>query len=349
MHIHLIIPGLLWPAASLVGPAAGLALPALAHLLGKGRMTHVEFEPYHTQLLRLFGDAQASTALADLRRRGESCLPPADDAHYLCADPVNLSFAREHLLLGEFPDDDIEPAEAHGLVAALNDTFGDLGHFELASPTRWYLRLNEPTSARLYPLHDVVGRPIKHFLPEGDDGRLWQRTLNELQIVLHNHPLNQAREASGKRPINSLWPWGAGTPPQPRPCSFAAVQAEGPLGLGLGVTAGLPTRTPDLASALNANTLVVVERLLLPARQLDLDRWRQSLIELERDWFAPLASALRQGKLRTLNLTAPGDRFTLQLHAGARDHWRFWRKPLALDALLKSLAPPPHLPDAAAP
>jgi len=31
--------------------------------------------------------------------------------------------------------------------------------------------------------------------------------LNELQMQLHDHPLNQAREARGELPVNSLWLW----------------------------------------------------------------------------------------------------------------------------------------------
>jgi len=347
MQIHLVIPGLIWPGISAISPASGLELPALARLLGLGRHRMAPFEPLDHQLAHLFGyvapaDDSDSLPLAALRRLGEPAMPvPEGDSQWLCADPVNLSFAREHLLLNEFPADELDPAEVAALIASLNETFPDLGRFEASTPTRWYLRLAAATHAKLYPLHDVIGRPIKDFLPEGDDARLWQRTMNEAQVLLHNHPVNQAREAAGRRPANSLWFWGAGTLRSGTICSSSTVQSREPLARGLARAAGLMPGEPDCREALRQDTLVVLDSLIKPSLQFDLDSWRNGLAELERDWFAPLADALRNKRLHALTLTAPGDRGTLELAARAADSWKFWRKPLAFDALLKSLAPAP--------
>lgn len=347
MQIHLVVPGLIWPGISAIGPASGLELPALARLLGLGLRRVSPFEPLDHQLARLLGYTTPAIdpdplPLAALRRLGEPAMPaPESDHHWLCTDPVNLSFAREHLLLNEFPADDFDPADVAALITALNENFPDLGQFEAATPTRWYLRLAAPTRAKLFPLHDVIGRPIKDFLPEGDDARLWQRTMNEAQVLLHNHPVNQAREAAGLRPANSLWFWGAGTLRSGATCPSAAVQSREPLTRGLARAGGVTAGEPDCRKALQQDTLVMLDTLLKPSLQLDIDGWRNYLAELERDWFAPLADALRNKRLHTLTLTAPGDRGTLELVARAADGWKFWRKPFAFDALLKSLAPAP--------
>ena len=347
MQIHLVIPGLLWSAVSLTNPAAGLELPALARLLGLGQRRVRDFEPLDRQLARILGlapgaDDEAPLPLAALRHLGEHSGPVEEgstDGGWLCADPVNLSFAREHLLLNDFPADELTGPEVEALIGTLNDVFHDLGRFEACTSTRWYLRLAKPTSATLFPLHDVIGRPIRHFLPEGDDARLWQRTMNEAQVLLHNHPVNQAREAAGRRPANSLWFWGAGKldrgPIAPPP----AVQSLDPLARGLARAAAVEPMPPDVASALQHDTIVVLDTLLPAARQLDLDAWRANLADLERDWFAPLATALRDGRLQTLTLTAPGDRHTVELGVRSSDRWKFWRKPLTFAALLASLAP----------
>lgn len=345
MQIHLVIPGLIWPGISAISPASGLELPALGRLLGLGSYRNAPFAPLDHQLARLLGypvsrDGTDPLPLAALRRLGEDdAEAPARDSHWLCADPVNLSFAREHLLLNEFPASELTPADTTQLIAALNENFADLGCFEACSPTRWYLRLRAPTRATLFPLHDVVGRPIKHFLPEGEDARLWQRTMNETQIMLHNHPVNQAREAAGLRPANSLWFWGAGTL-QPAGCRPAsAVQADDTLARGLARASGASLDRPDCDGALRQDSLVVLDSLLKPALQLDIDSWRSRLEVLEREWFAPLANALGKKRLHALTLTAPGDRGTLELRVSAADNWKFWRKPLPFDALLKSLTP----------
>ncbi|NMG77227.1 hypothetical protein [Aromatoleum diolicum] len=347
MQIHLVIPGLIWPGISAISPASGLELPALARMLGLGRHRMAPFEPLDHQLARLFGyvtpaSESDSLPLAALRRLGEPSMPAPDvNSQWLCADPVNLSFAREHLLLNEFPADGLDPAEVAALIASLNETFPDLGRFEACTPTRWYLHLAAATHAKLFPLHDVIGRPIKDFLPEGNDARLWQRTLNEAQVLLHNHPVNQAREASGRRPANSLWFWGAGMLRPGTACSLSTVQSREPLTRGLARAAGVTVNEPDCREALKQDTLIVLDSLLKPSLQLDIDSWRACLVELERDWFAPISDSLRTKRLHTLTLTAPGDRGTLELLARATDGWKFWRKPLAFDALLKSLSPSP--------
>ena len=351
MQIQLLIPGLLWPTATLLGPAAGLALDGLTTLLGRGTRSMHGFEPYDRQLARLFGLEGDALPLAALRRLGEpDAPPPADGGHWLCADPVNLSFAREHLLLQAFDDDQLPAEESAELVAALNEVFADLGRFEACTPTRWYLHLSRASRGTLYPLDDVVGRPVKHFLPEGDDARLWQRTMNEAQILLHNHPLSRAREESGLRAVNSVWLWDAGEPERMPQAPAALVQATDPLSIGLARAGQVPVATPDLAPALKQDTLVIIDSLRKPAQRLDLDAWRSGLEALERDWFAPLAEALKRGHIDTLRLTAPGDRGTLVVTSRRADRWKFWRKPYAFDALLKSIAPAPMtLPDAPPP
>ncbi len=349
MQIQLLIPGLLWPVATLLGPASGLALDGLAALLGRGRRQVTAFEPYDRQLARLFG--LNAGPLAMLRRLGETDAPlPEPGSHWLCADPVNLSFAREHLMLHAFPDEELDTAESAELIAALNDLFADLGRFEACTPTRWYLRLHQPTAVTLYPLDDVTGRPVKHFLPEGDDARLWQRTMNEAQIVLHNHARSRAREEAGRRAVNSLWLWGAGALNAPPQAPARQVQATDPVSVGLARAAGVAVGAPDPAAALAQDTLVVLDALRKPAQQLDLDSWRRSLDALERDWFAPLAEAFRAGHIERLRLLAPGDRGTLTLELRRSERWKFWRKPHSFEALLKSVAPAPiTAPDAPPP
>ncbi|MDT3671694.1 MAG: hypothetical protein ROZ37_15335 [Aromatoleum sp.] len=346
MQIHLVIPGLLWPGASLTNPAEGLELPALARLLGLGQRRVRDFEPLERQLARILGlapgaDEEAPLPLAALRRLGESSGAVEEgsvDGGWLCADPVNLSFAREHLLLHDFPADELSGAEVDALIETLNDVFQDLGRFEACTSTRWYLRLAKPTSVKLFPLHDVIGRPIRHYLPEGDDARLWRRTMNEAQVLLHNHPINQAREAAGRRPLNSLWFWGAGALNRRAIAAPPVVQSLEPLARGLARAGAVEPMPPDVASALQQDTIVVLDTLLPAARQLDLDAWRANLASIEHDWFAPLATALRAGRLQSLTLTAPGDRNTLELQAHSGDRWKFWRKPHAFEALLASLA-----------
>lgn len=342
MQIHLVLPGLLWPAAQARNHVRDLPLPALSALLGHAQLAYSAPQAPDAWLAGLFGLGR-DAPLAALRRLGEAGLPPPQaQGAWLCADPVYLHFAREHLILSDAAELGLTEAEAEALVASLNETFPDLGHFEAGAPDRWYLRLAAPTNASFYPLSDVASRPVAHFLPEGEDAALWARTMNEAQIVLHNHPVNQAREAAGQGVANSLWLWGAGgalpalAPPLPR------ILAEGPVARGLARAVGLEPAPPALPEG-GPDSLIVLEDLLRPALYLDLERWRDTLVALEAAWFAPLLAALKARRLTGLRISAPGDRATLDMRVAAGELWKFWRKPRNLE----DLAPPTSNPSPA--
>jgi Uncharacterized protein conserved in bacteria len=142
----------------------------------------------------------------------------------------------------------------------------------------------------------VTGRPVKHFLPEGDDARLWQRTMNEAQIVLHNHARSRAREEAGRRAVNSVWLWGAGALDTPPQAPARHVQATDPISIGLARAAGVAVGAPDPGAALTQDTLVVLDAA--QARPAARPRHLAPGLEtLEREWFAPLAEAFRAGRL----------------------------------------------------
>lgn len=338
MPFHLLLPGLAWPGAATARPSRDLALPSLSALLGHASVKISPPRPLDGWLADAF-QLKGEPPLGALRRTGEALeMDPSQAAGpWLCADPVHLHFAREHLLLADAGDLAITREEAGRLVEGLNETFADIGHFESATPERWYLRPLEAPKARFAPLADVVSRPVAMFLPEGEDGRYWQRTINELQVWLHNHPVNQAREATGQRAINSLWLWGPGSLPARLPAPAATVMADSPLARGLAKVAGLTPQAVLPPAKPDDDTLALVESLYRPALYMDLDQWREALVQLESDWFAPLLAALKSRRLQRLCITVPGDRALLTLEVAARDLWKFWRKPRPLDDLLTTL------------
>jgi hypothetical protein len=56
----------------------------------------------------------------------------------------------------------------------------------------------------------VIGRNVDLWLQGSHQARLVRRLQNEVQMLLYNHPLNDAREARGLRPVNSFWLSGCG-------------------------------------------------------------------------------------------------------------------------------------------
>lgn len=326
MHLHLLIPGLLEL------PAAELRLPTLSRMLGRGRLAWAPGISLDSWLARRFGLEAGSAPYAALRRLGEDDLEPGENT-WFCADPVQLKFTSQGLMLADASTLDISMAEAQALIASLNRECPDLGQFHAAAPGRWYLRLPRPTDVSTHRLTEVVGRRVDNFLPEGPDAPLWRRHFNEIQVLLHGHPVNQARDEAGRPVVNSVWFWGKGALPGSLEKPYAALAATDPLARGLARHAEIPLATwPDEAFPKHAGSLLTLaDTLARPALYADEEAWRAALLALETSHLAPSLAALKSGRFQSLTLTALGERASLELHLTRSDLWKFWRpgRPLA--------------------
>lgn len=336
IQLQLIIPGLVWPSAAARELTGGLALPALETFLGRGHVEAGEPQSFEIALSYAFKVNEPVLPAAALRRLGEADTTEAE-GEWLCADPVHLHFAREHMLLADAGDLGLDMTEARALVETLNAHFigtesGFVG-FEASTTLRWYLSLTSPPLARFTPLDDAIGRRMDNFLPQGDDGQRWCQIINECQILLHNHPVNQARQADGRPTINSLWFWGPGRVPRPVRAPAPLIHATDPLTRGLARAAG--ARLEDSGHQLpKEDALVVDTGLLRPSLYLDIDTWRTALQALETRWFQPALEALRTRRISSLSLCAPGDRATLSVQLRSIDLLKLWRRPRSLENTL---------------
>jgi hypothetical protein len=86
----------------------------------------------------------------------------------------------------------------------------------------------------------VAGRNINGFLPAGGDARTWVSIGNEMQMLLHRHPVNERREQEGRLTANGLWFWGGGTLPARAVASWRHVWSDDPLVKGLAAISQSP-------------------------------------------------------------------------------------------------------------
>ncbi len=357
MHLHFLVPGLLWPNEYYKAALKDIRLPTLSALLGRGQRQwqkpvsredwlaqHFGLAPAPFAALRLAGeemdDNEAGTTPCPhplSLRRGEHREPLRGfrkPGNWLCADPVQLSFTQQSLMLADAGTLDLSMEEARAVIESLNQEFPDLGQFHAAAPERWYLSLAKPAALSTHRLAKVVGRRVDRFLPEGPDGPAWRRHFNEIQVLLHTHPVNAAREAAGRPRVNSVWFWGEGSLPAANPSPlFDAVMSNDILARGFARQAGI-TPLPSDASPGNArHTLAMLDSLYRPALYSDLDAWCTALVALEAEKLAPALASLKAGRISTLSLTALGDRASLSLTLQRRDLWKFWRSPSPITAL----------------
>jgi hypothetical protein len=341
MDCHLLVPELFLPESTGAALYDELALPALETLLARGtlaRSAGISLERWLAAAFRVVPQYDLPLAAASLRGDG---VDPGDAA-WLQADPVHLKVQHDQLVLADASSFEITAQEAAGMLGTLNAHFLENGvEFIAPVPQRWYARVGTDPRIRTTPTLEVAGRSIEEFLPAGDDGARWRRLSNEVQMLLHEHPCNEAREIRGEIPVNSVWFWGSGRMPEIGAAApYDAVWTDNPLAAGLARIAGVRAGAlpPSGAALLETSRdavagrpgLVVLDRLR-GTSFTDLHAWRAALADLEARWFAPALEGLRRGALRCVTLHALGPDFSLAASATRADLFKFWRlrRPLA--------------------
>lgn len=322
-HLHLIIPALILPAPVASPLLAGLRLPYLERLLARGRCSVLPPATLEDRLCHVFGVQSA----APLRAQGDGLFH--DDRYWLCADPVELQLQSSRVVL--YPDVDCSRAEAEALCEALNAHFsGDGLFFHAPHPNRWYLSTENTGEAGMAPLRAAAWRDIGPLLAQ-DGARRWQRLGNEIQMLLHQHPVNLARQLDGRPAINSLWLWGGGHAAVPRP-ELDVASDDGDLISAFARASGVALQE-DLSGMLasgHERGLYADASLRKNWQRGDLHTYRGRLEELDNETAAPVWHALRGGKLRALTLEAPSEEGGHRFDLSRADSWRIWHRPRPL-------------------
>jgi 2,3-bisphosphoglycerate-independent phosphoglycerate mutase len=66
---------------------------------------------------------------------------------------------------------------------------------------------------RLVPPHDITGKAIEPYLPQGGGADRLRVLMARAAELLKQHPVNEARRAAGKPEANCVWFWGQGKRP----------------------------------------------------------------------------------------------------------------------------------------
>jgi hypothetical protein len=235
------------------------------------------------------------------------------------ARPVHLLAAIDHLRLAPLGGLQIEHRETLQLLASINTQLGDSGlRLHAASPADWLLECREPLDCESPDPARVAGEDLRHHLPRGVDARRLQGVVNELQMLLHEHPVNVDRVSRGLLPINSVWFWGFGQAPVAAAQALPTLLSDDPWLRGLWMLHGSDCVALPAAPGWNERR----GRWLLVASQPAALGDDDPLESLERGVFAPLRTTLRRGALRRVSLLI-GTR-VLEIGGGMR--WRFWRR-----------------------
>lgn len=159
------------------------------------------------QLLRALGvDAAADTRwaeiyyCADTGRINPNCLR---------LDPVHLQVDLNNAWLQPVT---LSRAQATDLVRSITEIIPAPHQLLLGGPNRWYLEFPQRPRLVTQALAQVFGRSAANALPHGPDAPGWRTWLGEIEMLLHQHPVNQQLTEQGLPTVNSVWLWGGGAP-----------------------------------------------------------------------------------------------------------------------------------------
>lgn len=348
-QLTLVLPFALTPPELAQDLARAMQVPALAMLLERNSTHRVSEEDGANRLLP--HESWLSRALTASLPAGPSDHAPfapammralgvaQPDGYWFAVQPVHLQLARTHMELGDPRSLNLNEADARTLFDLIQPYFADAGKpLVYAAPDMWFMRADDWQELRTASPDIAVGDNLSDWMPEGDAKRAFRKLQNEVQMLWHEHPVNEARQQRGLSPVNSFWLW-AGAPAGTLAAAATGQASSKNDDIGTLAVANCPAwlslladpaqRDPSAAQmlALPGNATVVLGELIPVGKAGDWAPWLAHMQQIEQAWFAPLLAALQSGRLGSLKLVFSSHLKLAEFTITKGSLRKFWRKP----------------------
>ena len=265
-------------------------------------------------ILGVLGKKQPQDGLGAMRMWGQTSDRPT--VWIAAADPVYLEPRLDHLCLHALREPAVSRSELRSLFDHLQGTLAEDKNYGFARlATCGYPRAEEPIITASVPPFVVHLRNPDDYLPAGENAADFRRLQSEIEMALHDHPVNVERQIRGSPPVNSLWLWGGGYAPESRVDPHPPLFADDPLlrGYWESVTGAVDTWPGTISACLESCSAGFVA--IVPSAGDDGPLLESCLHELH--------DAVRSRRLRRLSLLfADG----IVASVGPTDRMRFWRR-----------------------
>ena len=202
MHrVDLVVPGLSnLPVHEFSAEAIDSASPSLQKLFQFAAVSRSEQQDIDDTLAACLGLESPRLAYA-------SAIESSAEGAGLLFKPVFLKADINNAIV--FPVTD-HLDELNILINDLSDFFKEDCSIKALPDGAWLMGLHQCSPLTGTPHYlSAMGKKITHYLEQASNQLEWFKLINEMQMFLYQHEVNQARAASGRPTINSLWCWGA--------------------------------------------------------------------------------------------------------------------------------------------
>jgi hypothetical protein len=297
----------------------------------------------------------AAVAAAPSASRARHASPPdasREAGSVWIADPLHLAASLTSVHLSAQGLLRLDASAQAELCQAFDDAFADVGYRLTAARAGRFLASGRELAGEIHTTDPArcLGATLSEALPRGSGAGALRRLGTEIEMWLHEHPINARRAAAGRVPISTLWLWGGGAPLPVHIARSAAGSSPPAVAVfsddvyveGLSHLLGVRCR-PAVASvaALDARaepravaTLELFSPGALQGEAGPAVTPLRSLELLDREWLVPALDHLARGALAQCTLIA-NDRCVSLV---SRDLWRLWRRPRKGLAALASIA-----------
>lgn len=215
--------------------------------------------------------------------------------------------------------------ESNQLKNDLNDFLRQDGIRIVAGEnSSWLIEWPESVDYRQKSLLEIGFGPLNGIEDSGADRRKVNQLQSELQMLLHQHPVNQMRASKGQPAVNSLWFWRDYSDSDTEPCPYDLVVGDEFLrGLAKGEAATRESLESVIKATLDDNSSLWKSKLALVGSMecqiFDKPSWFEEL----PGFLDRLASAIYKRQGRSLTLLTHEKIYRLQPW---HQRWQFWKK-----------------------
>lgn len=220
--------------------------------------------------------------------------------------------------------------EINHLINDLNDFFKPDCLFEINDDQYIVLHLTAIKPVPQVHYLSVIGKQLNLFDSLQSDVKDWQLLITELQMFLHQHPLNQHRLSIGQLPINSFWFFGYSESGDPSNRSLSVYSDD----LLMRKLAGHLNHSPESFEALNfdvldQDALIVDTRVLQSLKGLSDQHLPEILQQIDSTVLLPLS---KKSLPQSVTLWTGGSQSWCYR---PRHRFRFWRKRYFPESIFK--------------